>query len=424
MFKKYLFSAVLIAVILCASAVYADAPISVLYNGNKLPVKPSPTIVSGRTLVPLRSIMENFGATVTWDPLDRSITITRNNATLHLQINNLTADVNGVTTLLDTPPLILDSRTFVPLRFVSESLHLLVRWDGKNQTVFITDYASLTEEPLTLGSSVDDIVATYGDANRIDQSLYGFDWMVYNADLSRYLQVGVKDNKVVAQYGFDIEAITNGKLSPLMFRNDVVALLGMPLTQIKKGNTTFSLNSTSHETFKVDQSYYTCYFDASPKRLLYAVSVIDARTEEAHYGYYGKPSLALEASYEKEIFDITNAYRVLNKLPVFKASDALHKTALAHSDDMANRNYFDHTSPDDKTLKDRMYPLFSKYSSCGENIAYGAVDSMQAFDCWINSPGHLAIILGDFDSLGVGVNIGAGSKVYYTQHFIKNGILK
>lgn len=424
MLKKTSFLPFFILVLLTMVMTYADPVISVFYNDAPMPVKPSPTIVNGRTLIPLRSIMENFGAEVTWNPADRSILITRQATTISLQIDNLVADVNGLNLTLDTAPKLIDSRTFVPLRFVSESLNLLIRWDGKNQTVYISDYTPLNSAAITVGISEENIYAVLGDPSRKDLSIYGFDWLIYNEGTGNYRQIGVKNNKVVASYGFDISNISNGLLKPLMKREDVVKVLGTCLTSIQKGNTTFLLGSSFSETFKVGQLYYTCYYDASPQKKLYAVSIIDAATEESYKNFYGTPSKALSSSMELEIFDITNAFRICNGSSPLAPSEALNTTARTHSLDMATRQYFNHTSPDGKTLKDRISSLYSKYSNCGENIAFGATDARQAFDLWVHSPGHLAIILGDYDHLGTGVAFGTGSKPYYTQHFIKNGVLK
>jgi uncharacterized protein YkwD len=424
MLKKNVLIPMFILFLLTGIMSYADSTISVFYNNTPMPLKPSPTIINGRTLIPLRSIMETFGAEVTWNPIDQSILITRQDAIITLQIDNLVADVNGRNLALDTPPKLIDSRTFVPIRFISESLNLLVRWDSKNQTVYISDYAHTSFEAITVGLNEESVYTALGDPSRRDLSIYGFQWLIYNEGTASYKQIGIKNGKVVASYGFDIDTITNGLLKPLMKREEVVKILGSCLTSIQKGNTTYSLGSSFSETFKIGQLYYTCYYDTSLQKKLYAVSIIDATVEENFKGLSGTPSKTLVSSLELEVFDITNAYRVYNGLSPLAFSEALHTTAQRHSLDMATRQYFNHTSPDGKTLKDRILSLFSKYSSIGENIAVGAADARQAFDLWVHSPGHLAIILGDYDQLGAGVAFGTGSKPYYTQHFIKNGVLK
>ncbi len=97
-----------------------------------------------RTLIPLRGLLELMGAEVIWEEDNQSITIIKGDLKLYLQINyrnvSVTTESSGVTVTytLDTMPIIKDSRTFVPIRFVSEQLGYDVAWNGETQTVEIT----------------------------------------------------------------------------------------------------------------------------------------------------------------------------------------------------------------------------------------------------------------------------------------------
>lgn len=99
-------------------------------------VKPFNT--NGRIMVPLRAIFEAIGATVIWDPVDRTVTGVKGNKEVFLKIDNTLAKINGNEVQLDVPATIKDSRTFVPLRFVSESLEMDVLWEDSTKTVYIT----------------------------------------------------------------------------------------------------------------------------------------------------------------------------------------------------------------------------------------------------------------------------------------------
>ncbi|QGQ98942.1 copper amine oxidase N-terminal domain-containing protein [Paenibacillus psychroresistens] len=87
-------------------------------------------IVDGRTVVPLRAIFEKLNAALLWDSKDRSITATRNGVTIWLAIDNTKAQIGDKATVLDVPPLLIDSKTYVPLRFVSEALGAEVTFDN------------------------------------------------------------------------------------------------------------------------------------------------------------------------------------------------------------------------------------------------------------------------------------------------------
>lgn len=98
-----------------------------------------PYIENSRTMIPIRAVSENFGAEVAWDNAERKVTITSAETTIELFIDSDIAKVNGEDKKLDTPPVIVDSRTMVPLRFVSEALGKNVEYVSASKQVLITD---------------------------------------------------------------------------------------------------------------------------------------------------------------------------------------------------------------------------------------------------------------------------------------------
>ncbi|MFG2123707.1 sigma-70 family RNA polymerase sigma factor [Streptomyces sp. NPDC048710] len=95
----------------------------------------------------------------------------------------------------------------------------------------------------------------------------------------------------------------------------------------------------------------------------------------------------------------------------------LEKAAQAHSDDMAARNFFDHTNPDGADPGQRITAAGYRWSTYGENIAKGQQTPQSVMDSWMNSPGHRANILNcSFKEIGVGVHKGSGGP-WWTQDF-------
>ncbi|MGW2747795.1 sigma-70 family RNA polymerase sigma factor [Streptomyces sp. NPDC001450] len=95
----------------------------------------------------------------------------------------------------------------------------------------------------------------------------------------------------------------------------------------------------------------------------------------------------------------------------------LEKAAQAHSDDMAARNFFDHTNPDGADPGQRITAAGYRWSTYGENIAKGQQTPQAVMDSWMNSPGHRANILNcSFKDIGVGVHKGSGGP-WWTQDF-------
>jgi len=97
----------------------------------------APVISEGRTLVPLRYIFEALGAEVKWDAATRTVTGIKGSDEIVLNIDSKDAVVNGETRKPDVPATILNGRTLVPARFISESLGAEVLWDGDSKTVII-----------------------------------------------------------------------------------------------------------------------------------------------------------------------------------------------------------------------------------------------------------------------------------------------
>jgi hypothetical protein len=104
-----------------------------------------PTIVNGRTVVPLRFLAETFGAKVTWLQAEEEIQIRYEGILIHLWLHRnyrrtydaLIERTNQALKkiALDTPPCIINARTMVPLRFIAEIFGAEVEWDSKTQTI-------------------------------------------------------------------------------------------------------------------------------------------------------------------------------------------------------------------------------------------------------------------------------------------------
>ena len=115
----------------------------ITHKGGTATLDTAPYIENGTTFIPLRGLLELMNATVEWNGENQSIKVNKGSTVINLQIRNYLVDVTTVKygtvryTLLAAPR-ITDSRTFIPIRFVSEQLGYNVEWDGATQTVTIT----------------------------------------------------------------------------------------------------------------------------------------------------------------------------------------------------------------------------------------------------------------------------------------------
>lgn len=126
--------------------VNSDSPLSLLVfsdlggvkvklNTEYLTFDQSPTIINGRTMVPLRKIFEEIGANVTWNGTDQSINAKKDNTTIKMQINNNIMTINQKQVTLDVTPQIIGGRTLVPVRAISEAFDIVVDWNNYCNTV-------------------------------------------------------------------------------------------------------------------------------------------------------------------------------------------------------------------------------------------------------------------------------------------------
>ena len=111
--------------------------ISVYLNGEKIEFDVQPQIINGRTMVPMRKIFEQLGATVEWEQTTKTITGKKEDTTIVMQINNNELSVNDNTSTLDVAPIVIDGRTLVPVRAIAESFGIDVLWYGDIKTVAI-----------------------------------------------------------------------------------------------------------------------------------------------------------------------------------------------------------------------------------------------------------------------------------------------
>lgn len=88
-----------------------------------------PIIINGRSLVPVRAIFEKLGAKVQWDGANKIVSISYDNTSVELKINDSYALVNRNKVKMDVPAKIINNRTVVPLRFVGEQLDMKVGWN-------------------------------------------------------------------------------------------------------------------------------------------------------------------------------------------------------------------------------------------------------------------------------------------------------
>ncbi|QLE70369.1 CAP domain-containing protein [Streptomyces rectiverticillatus] len=123
------------------------------------------------------------------------------------------------------------------------------------------------------------------------------------------------------------------------------------------------------------------------------------------------------AKHVQQVVSMVNAERAKAGCSPLTINAKLQAAAQGHSDDMAARDYYDHTSPEGKSPGDRMTAAGYRWSTYGENIFKSPKDARTAMDGWMKSPGHRANILNcSFKEIGVGINFKSNGP-WWTQNF-------
>ena len=131
--------AVMMLMVMCVPQIFALPQIRVRVNGTQVYFPDGQPYVdsNSRVLVPVRFVSEQLGAKVDWDQAAKRVTILDGDKEAILHINSKKIMVNGTAKELDTAAIVKGTRTYVPLRFVSEALGATVKWDGKVRIVYI-----------------------------------------------------------------------------------------------------------------------------------------------------------------------------------------------------------------------------------------------------------------------------------------------
>ncbi len=295
-----------------------------------------------------------------------------------------------------------------------------------------------TERPkeglsLLIGKNISNVKKVLGDPQRIDETMYGYQWYIYNQDDKRYLQVGIEKNQVVTLFALgenlDVAPFEIGQPVEEIFNTQNI---DTNINIDHNGNSfRFELNDTDlnlRPVVQLGDIYVQLYIDKftgvlSSVRFLNAETMIKQRPYELIYSGHlveaDPPSdeqwRLIEEGTEKEIFDITNVLRTRYKLNPLIWDENTAVAAYQHSKDMAENNHFSQTSKKSGSLTDRLNKAKVTYRTAGENIAAKYTDGPEVVEGWLNSQGHRESLLNkEYTHLGVGVY-----KKFYTQNFIQ-----
>ncbi|WP_456275008.1 CAP domain-containing protein [Bacillus sp. AK031] len=301
-----------------------------------------------------------------------------------------------------------------------------------------TEEASPGSEPAAgiasfINKSAEELVAQYGEPDRIDPSSYSYEWWIYHLSDQEYYQIGIEKGKVVTIYAagddVDIEPYKIGQTIKEIYQNTQVE--SEIVVNVDGGTYRFELSEEDLNTrmlTTIGDVYAQLYLDKYTGQLV-SIRLFnkDTLVEQRPYEMVYRGELmeeterseeewgAISEGSEQQIFDITNIIRDSYMAGKLKWDEETAAVAEEHSMEMFAEDYFSHESPTFGTLADRLETADIVFGMAGENIAAQYADGPAAVHGWLNSEGHRKTLLeADFTHIGVGV-----FRKYYTQNFIQ-----
>ncbi|MFT9493702.1 stalk domain-containing protein [Anaerosolibacter sp.] len=141
--------------------------VSILLDGAPLYMEVPPVMIDSRTMVPVRAIFEGLGAVVDWDPATETVMGRRGATIVKLILGSRDAYIDDQLVQLDVPASNVNNRTLVPTRFIAESLGAQVSWDEPSRTVIIQSAPQDAKKSMTRLSFLKTLVSMiYDDLSR------------------------------------------------------------------------------------------------------------------------------------------------------------------------------------------------------------------------------------------------------------------
>lgn len=209
----------MVVMVIVSTPASAASYVRVMLNNQALDFDVPPVIENGRTLVPFRRIGEAIGVSVNWDQNTRTITAVKGDRIIVLKVGSTIAYINQNQIKMDTPPVVRNNRTLVPLRFFSEAFGAQVAWQNATRTVFIDTGEKLSKYILGYyySQSYEDFMKNYDKLSSSAVMWYTLDQNgdVTDNDTSRWIKVpdGYQD---VIRFAKE----QNVKMNMLLFESD------------------------------------------------------------------------------------------------------------------------------------------------------------------------------------------------------------
>lgn len=264
------------------------------------------------------------------------------------------------------------------------------------------------------------IEAKFGKEKRTSLNEYGLNWYAYHQNYKDFYMVSYINNVANGIYTNDPDFYIKGIHSGSTI-SEVKTALGQPIESILKNKINYLLvNNQEAQTFLTNNQYIIVFYDIHSRGEVTSILALTGSMEALKDDYFASPTSTLQAGFEMQMFDLTNAARVKNGVAPLKWEEKARTSSRIHSQDMAANKYFDHMNLNGLSPFDRMEAAGMQFSYAGENIAMGFSSSIFAHEALMNSLGHRKNILNvNYTHVGMGIHFQKVTKMpYYTQNFL------
>ncbi|MCK9444281.1 MAG: stalk domain-containing protein [Tissierellaceae bacterium] len=127
-------------ILLGSSISMASSNLEIILDGENVTTLATPIIKDGRTLIPIRSILEKMGAKVDWYGDTRTIIVSKDNKVVTLKVDSRLIkyrDGKEIYALSDVAPVLVGDKSYAPLRLITNAIGVDIQWDGSTNTVKI-----------------------------------------------------------------------------------------------------------------------------------------------------------------------------------------------------------------------------------------------------------------------------------------------
>ena len=233
--KRILSLSLIMCLILVAAPMnaYAASEVTLIIDGTKVSADSPPVIENGRTLVPVRAIGEALGGIVGWNARTQTATIETAIYKVEFVINSTTYKVNGANKTLDVPAKIINDRTMVPARALAESIGATIDFDGPTNTVTVKYFTSMSGSLKINGSTTVQPIASAAREELIAKNSSSLSITVDGGGSGTGIKDAISGAVNIGMSSRDLTAEEKKDLNEFVIAHDGIAIIVHPNNGVK-----------------------------------------------------------------------------------------------------------------------------------------------------------------------------------------------